>query len=91
MKRKAQLILGLTIALGLLVVAVWLWLHNVIIVAAPVGALALGVGWAAVDNTLIYPKERAQRLALEAGMAEPASPAPGPAESVDSTGVNARH
>ena len=66
MRVKVQLSLGLAIAVGLLVAAVWLWLHNLIIVGAPVGALAAGVGWAAVDNTLIYPAERARRAAATA-------------------------
>ena len=88
MKRTAQLTLGLTAALGLLIAAIWLWLHNVIIVAAPVGALALGVGWATVDNTLIYPKERARRQAAESLEPPSAAPDPPPAAApIDSRDV----
>lgn len=62
-KPRVQLTLGFVVAVALIVAAVWLWLHNVIIVAAPVGALALGVAWAVVDNTMIYPAERSRRMA----------------------------
>lgn len=77
---SAKLAFGLLLggAVVLMVGAVWLWLHNVIILAAPVAFLALGCGWAGIDNALIYPKERARREGtdvLEApGHPEPAPP-----------------
>lgn len=61
--KLVQLTVGLTIAVGLLVAAVLLTVHGLLIVGAPVGALAVGVGWATVDNTLVYPAERARRAA----------------------------
>lgn len=54
-----------TAAVALMAAAVWLWLHNVIIVAVPVAFLAAGCAWAGIDNALIYPKERARRQATE--------------------------
>lgn len=67
MSRRTKLALGslVTAAVALMAAAVWLWLHNVIIVAAPVAFLAAGCAWAGVDNALIYPKERARRQAAE--------------------------
>ncbi|MBV8529395.1 MAG: hypothetical protein JOZ75_13880 [Candidatus Dormibacteraeota bacterium] len=66
--------------MALMTAAVWLWLHNVIIVAAPVAFLAVGCGWAGIDNAVIYPKERARRQAMappEPGAADlPAAPPP---------------
>jgi len=66
-KPRARLALGslLAVAVALFAAAVWLWLHNVIIVAAPVAFLAAGCAWAGIDNALIYPKERARRQATE--------------------------
>ncbi|MGH7687777.1 MAG: hypothetical protein ACREN2_13320 [Candidatus Dormibacteria bacterium] len=72
--KAAQLALGFAVALALLIAAVWLWLHNLIIFAAPVGALAAGAAWVTVDNILIYPDERARR---EAATAQPAQPSAG--------------
>ena len=65
--KAAQLAFGFTVALALLIAAVWLWLHNLIIFAAPVGALAVGAGWVTVDNILVYPAERERREAAAAG------------------------
>ena len=64
---RAKLALGslVTAAVALMAAAVWLWLHNVIIVAAPVAFLAVGCAWAGVDNALIYPKERARGQAAQ--------------------------
>jgi hypothetical protein len=64
-KPQVQLTIGFVAAIVLMAAAVWLWLHNVIIVAAPVGALAIGAAWAGVDNALIYPAERAKRQMLQ--------------------------
>lgn len=60
---RTKLALGSLViaAVALMAAAVWLWLHNVIIVAAPVAFLAAGCAWAGIDNALIYPKERARR------------------------------
>lgn len=67
MSPRAKLALGslVTAAVALMAAAVWLWLHNVIIVAAPVAFLAAGCAWAGIDNALIYPKERARRQAAQ--------------------------
>lgn len=61
MKVAAQLTFGFVVAVALLVAAVWLWTHNLIIFAAPVGALAVGAAWVTVDNTLIYPAQKQRR------------------------------
>ena len=90
MSPRAKLALGslVTAAVALMAAAVWLWLHNVIIVAAPVAFLSVGCAWAGIDNALIYPKERARRLAAELPEA-PALPeqpaAPAAADSRDVT------
>ena len=80
---RAKLALGslVTAAVALMAAAVWLWLHNVIIVAAPVAFLAAGCAWAGIDNALIYPKERARRhgAALPEPPAAPEQPS-SPAE-----------
>lgn len=92
MSPRTKLALGslLTAAVALMAAAVWLWVHNVIIVAAPVGFLAAGCAWAGIDNALIYPKERARReAAVPAGPAAPAPPAT-PA-AVDSTEITVPH
>ena len=76
--KAAQLSFGFAVALALLIAAVWLWVHNLIIFAAPVGALAVGAGWVTVDNILIYPAERERR---EAASAQPEqAPAAGEAK-----------
>jgi len=64
-KKVLTLVIGFTAAAGLLVATVWLWLHNLIIFAAPVGFLAAGAAWVAVDNAVIYPNQRARAAALE--------------------------
>lgn len=82
MNPRAKLAFGALVsaAVVLMVGAVWLWMHNVIILAAPVAFLALGCAWAGIDNALIYPKERARREGtdvLEApGHPEPVPPPP---------------
>lgn len=77
MKASTQISFGLIAAAALLWAAVWLWLHNWIIFAAPVGALALGVAWVGVDNAIIYPAQRARRQnGPEVGAPEDAAPAP---------------
>lgn len=90
---RAKLVLGslVTTALALMAAAVWLWLHNVIIVAAPVAFLAVGCAWAGIDNTLIYPKERARRDATQlpptpATPEQPTAPA-----AIDSRDVTVPH
>lgn len=72
MKPAIQVALGFAAAAALLAAAVWLWLHTLIVFAAPVGALALGVAWVGVDNALVYPAERARKAA--ATPSEPADP-----------------
>lgn len=59
MRTAFELTLGFTVAAGLFVATVVLWVHSLIIFAAPVGFLAVGSVWVAVDNTLIYPRRRA--------------------------------
>lgn len=89
---KVQLTLGFVAAAALMAAAIWLWFHNVIIVAAPVGALALGCAWAGVDNALIYPAQRAQRQALlNPPAAGGPSDGPAPPESAPPSGVTAPH
>ena len=93
MSPRAKLALGslVTAAVALMAAAVWLWLHNVIIVAAPVAFLAVGCAWAGIDNALIYPKERARRQAAE--LPEPPTAADQtttPAE-VDSREITVHH
>ena len=53
---------GIVVAAGLLVAAVWLWTHNLIVFAAPVGFAAAGAAWVGVDNAIIYPRQRARAL-----------------------------
>lgn len=62
-KPRAKLALAALVAaaVALMAAAIWLWVHNVVIVAAPVAFLAAGCAWAGIDNALIYPKERARR------------------------------
>ena len=93
MSPRTKLALGslLTAAASLMAAAIWLWLHNVIIVAAPVAFLAVGCAWAGIDNALIYPKERARRgeATLPGAPAlpdQPATPATG-----DSREITVRH
>lgn len=74
MKPSVQVSLGFIAAAVLVWAAVWLWTHNWIIFAAPVGVLALGVAWVGVDNAIIYPAERARRQSAAA--AEDTAPAP---------------
>lgn len=81
MKPGVQVTLGFLAAAALLWAAVWLWTHNWIVIAAPVGALAMGAAWVGVDNAIIYPAERARRAAALAadtatGMAGPAATLP---------------
>ena len=71
MKKALTLGVGFIVAAGLLVATVWLWVHSLIIFAAPVGFLAAGVAWVAVDNTFIYPNQRLRA----AGAATPEPPA----------------
>lgn len=70
MKPSVQVTLGFVAAAALLWAAVWLWTHNWIVIAAPVGALALGAAWVGVDNAIIYPAQRAQRDAALADETE---------------------
>lgn len=72
--KAAKLAFGFAVALALLIAAVWLWVHNLIIFAAPVLALAVGAGWVTVDNILIYPVERARREAATEQPVEPSAP-----------------
>ena len=60
MQKALTLVIGFTAAAGLMVAAVWMWLHNLIIFAAPVGFLAAGAAWVAIDNVYIYPNQRAR-------------------------------
>lgn len=80
MAKVLTLVIGFTVAAGLLVATVWLWVHNLIIFAAPVGFLAAGAAWVAVDNTLIYPNQRARAAGVP--MLEP------PNEGGDGAGVS---
>jgi hypothetical protein len=61
MRASVHLLLGFVSATVLLWAAVWLWTHNLIVFAAPVGALALGLAWVGLDNAVIYPAQRARR------------------------------
>lgn len=85
MKLTVQLTFGFVVAVLLVVAAVWLWAHNLIIFAAPVGALAIGVGWVTVDNTLIYPAQK-QRRAAEATPTD--APAPDAAAEANDVTVH---
>ena len=93
MSPRTKLALGslLTAAVALMAAAIWLWLHNVVIVAAPVAFLAVGCAWAGIDNALIYPKERARRgeATLPGAPSVPEQPAP-PA-AVDARDITVRH
>ena len=84
MKPRAKLALAALVsaAVALMAAAVWLWVHNVIIVAAPLAFLAVGCAWAGIDNALIYPKERARR---EAAQPPEPPPAPGLTETPEAT------
>lgn len=90
---RAKLALGalITAAVALMAAAVWLWVHNVIIVAAPVAFLAVGCAWAGIDNALIYPKERARRQAAQSPEAPPATEPPAAAPAIDSRDVTVSH
>ena len=67
MRTAVQLTLGAIAFAGLMVAAVFLWVHNWIIFAAPVAFLAVGAVWVAIDNTVIYPKQRARAAGAEPG------------------------
>jgi hypothetical protein len=54
MKALLQLVIGFAVAGVLMVLAVVLWLHTLIIFAAPVGFLSLGVTWVTIDNRFVY-------------------------------------
>lgn len=75
MKPSVQVTLGFVAAVALLWVAVWLWVHNWIVFAAPVGALALGAAWVGIDNAFIYPAQRARREAALSGESDTAAAA----------------
>lgn len=93
MSPRTKLALGslVTAAVALMAAAVWLWLHNVIIVAAPVAFLAVGCAWAGIDNALIYPKERARRLGTEPPEAPPAAAPTTTPAAIDSREITAPH
>lgn len=90
---RAKLALGslVTAAVALMAAAVWLWLHNVIIVAAPVAFLAAGCAWAGVDNALIYPKERARRQGAQLPEPPTAADEPATPAASDSREITAPH
>jgi hypothetical protein len=54
MKALLQLVIGFAVAVALMVFAVVLWLHTLIIFAAPVGFLSVGVAWVSIDNRFVY-------------------------------------
>lgn len=93
MSPRAKLALGslVTAAVALMAAAVWLWLHNVIIVAAPVAFLAVGCAWAGIDNALIYPKERARRDAATLTGAPAVPDQPSTAAAADPHEITAPH
>lgn len=66
MRTALQFGLGMCVAAGLAVATVALWMHTLIIFAAPVGALCLAIVWVTLDNLLIYPR-RKERAAAAAG------------------------
>lgn len=90
-KPRAKLALASLVAaaVALMAAAVWLWVHNVIIVAAPVAFLAAGCAWAGVDNAVIYPKERARREATELPEPPAVPGLAGTPDASDSHGVTA--
>ncbi|MFN2581989.1 MAG: hypothetical protein ABR498_04515 [Candidatus Dormibacteria bacterium] len=65
MRIVLQLTAGALVCGGLTIATVWLWTHNLIIFAAPVAFAAAGAAWVAVDNTLIYPRQRARRAGTD--------------------------
>ena len=90
MKPGAQITLGFVAAVALLVAAIWLWLHNLIIFAAPVGALALGCAWVGIDNAVVYPAQRARRPALPAPDTDGSTPPPATPDPVEPSGATVR-
>jgi len=70
--KALQFALGMCVAAGLAVATVALWMHTLIIFAAPVGALGVAIVWVTLDNLLIYPR----RKQTAAATGEPAEEAP---------------
>ena len=90
MKPGAQITIGFVAAVALLVAAIWLWLHNLIIFAAPVGALAVGSAWVGIDNAVLYPAQRARRQGLPLPEVDGTTSPPAAPEPVEASGASVR-